>query len=178
MDEINFLDWKILADIERTRLAYESIVGTTASCNCHWCSNFVAGRDESYPSEVLHLLAQIGIDHRKEADLYQQARFESEKAILYRWWFYFIGEIVTGPRAWEFIPNMEGEDRRVSYWRKHLVTLREEPLSFLIGFSDDAKRREQGEETFVPDELKPFDLVQVEFNAVIPWVLPTELPQL
>jgi len=56
--------------------------------------------------------------------------------------------------------------------------LREKPFSFSIGFSDDSNRRQHGEEQFVPDALKPFDLVQVEFNAEIAWVLPTELPQL
>jgi len=178
MKEITFLDWKLLVDDEQTKFAYQSVVGTTESCDCHWCSNFVAVREKSYPSEVVSLLLQLGIDHTKEADLYQQARDETKNAIFYRWWFYFIGEVVGGTQAWEFIAKDEAQGQNYPYWQKHLVTLREEPLLFAVGFSDDPNRRIHGEEGFVPDSLKPYNLVQVEFNAEVAWVLPTELPQL
>ncbi|MBC7796637.1 MAG: hypothetical protein H7Z37_07180 [Pyrinomonadaceae bacterium] len=178
MKEITFLGWKLLVDDEQTKLAYQNIIGTTESCNCHWCSNFVAGREKSYPGEVLDFLAELGVDYTKEADLYQQARDETKNAIYYRWWFYFVGEIVEGTQAWKLVPKNGGEGQNYPYWQKNLVTLREKPLSFSIGFGDDPNRRLHGEEQFVPDALKPFDLVQIEFNAEIAWVLPSKLPQI
>lgn len=179
MKEIIFLNWKLLVDNERTKLAYQSVVSTTESCDCEWCSNFVAVREKSYPSNVLNLFSQLGVDPTKEADLYQQARDETKNAVFYRWWFYFIGKVVEGTQAWKFVPENEAKGKYSSpYWEKHLVTLREKPLSFSIGFSDDPNRRKHGEEQYVPDALKPFELVQVEFNADIAWVLTTKLPQL
>lgn len=45
-----------------------------------------------------------------------------------------------------------------------------------VGFSDNARRR-TSEEQFVPNELKAYSLVQVEFNAGVQWVLNIPLPK-
>lgn len=177
MKEISFLDWKILVDAEQTKLAYQSVIGATKSCDCDYCSNFVKIRDEIYPKDVLNLLEQCGIDHTKEADLYQQAIDKSENTVFHRWWFYFVGNIVEGKQAWKLAPKDEAR-KQSSHWEKHLLTLRDKPFSFLMGFSDDPNRRLQGEEQFVHQSLKPFNLVQVEFNANTSWILAKEFPRM
>ena len=73
MEVISFRGWKLRADSYQTGLAYQTIVGTTQSCECQWCANFVAARKDVYPPEMLAGLTDLGIDHTKEADLYQQA---------------------------------------------------------------------------------------------------------
>ncbi|HUQ30714.1 MAG TPA: hypothetical protein VM095_01285 [Pyrinomonadaceae bacterium] len=175
MEIISFRNWKLRADSYQTELAYQTIVGTTRSCQCHWCANFVAAREEIYPSEILAVLTDLGIDHTKEADLYQQARDTQHQTILYRWWFYGIGYIEEGPQAWEYMGHEQDKVPPAPYWDKHLESLREDPRYFGVGFSDSARRR-ASEEHFVPDELKPYNLVQVELNAEVPWVLSTAFP--
>jgi hypothetical protein len=176
MEVITFRDWKLRVDSWQTELAYQAIVGTTKSCKCDWCANFVAAREEVYPSEVLALLTDLGLDHTKEADLYQQDIDVAHGTILYRWWFYCIGYIEEGPQTWEYMGHKPDDVFPVDFWDKRLEALRESPRYFGIGFSDSARRR-KSEEEFVPAELKPFSLVQVEFNAEVPWVLNTALPQ-
>jgi hypothetical protein len=176
MEVITFRNWKFRIDSSQTELAYQAIVGTTNSCECHWCANFVAAREEVYPSEVLAVLTDLGLDHTKEADLYQQDIDVAHRTILYRWWFYSIGYIEEGPQAWEYVGHKPDDVLPVDVWDKHLEALRESPRYFAIGFSDSAGRR-KSEEEFVPVELKPYSLMQVEFNAEVPWVLNIPLPQ-
>jgi hypothetical protein len=40
----------------------------------HWCANFVAARADVYPPETLAGLTDFGMDHTKEADLYQSLK--------------------------------------------------------------------------------------------------------
>lgn len=177
MEVIQFRDWKLRADSYQTELAYKSIVGATRSCECQWCANFVAARENVYPSEVIAALTDLGIDHTKEADLYQQAIDTEHETIFYRWWFYCIGHIEEGSQAWEFLEHQPDEVLPLTFWDKHLEELRESPRYFGVGFSDSARRR-ASEEQFVPNELKAYSLVQVEFNAEVPWVLTTPFPNL
>lgn len=177
MEVVRFKDWKLRADSYHTQIAYQTIQGVTRSCDCRWCSNFVAVREDVYPRDVLALLDDLGVDHTKEADLYQQDRDPSLGKILYRWWFYFIGHIEEGRQAWEFKGRRPDKVLPVTYWDKHLETLREPPSYFGIGFSDDGRRREE-ERQFVPEQFEGFNLVQVEFNAYVPWMLGGGLPQL
>ena len=176
MEVISFRGWKLRADSYQTRLAYQTVVGTTQFCECHWCANFVAAREDVYPREMLAGLTDLGIDHTKEADLYQQAIDTEHETILYRWWFYCIGYIEEGLQAWEYLEHKPDEVLPVTHWDKHLEALRESPRYFGVGFSDSARRR-ASEEQFVPNELKAYSLVQVEFNAEVPWVLNIPLPK-
>lgn len=176
MKEIIFLNWKLLVDDEQNKLAYQNVVGITESCDCKWCANFAMARDQTYPKKVINLFEQLGVDCTKEADLYQQGRDAKENTIIYRWWFYFIGKVLEGPQAWEFIPADSPKGDGGPYWWKELVTLRERPFSFLIGFADAAGRRQAFEEQYVPEALKPFELVQIEFNADVSWMLSSPLP--
>ena len=172
MEVITFKSWKLRADSYQTELAYRTIASTTQSCACHWCANFVAAR---YPPEILAVLNDLGVDHTKEADLYQQAINAEQRTILYRWWFYCIGYIEEGSQAWEYLGDKPDDVLPLTYWDKHLETLREAPRYFGIGFSDSARRR-AAEEHHVPKELKPYNLLQVEFNAEVTWVLDARLP--
>ena len=91
------------------------------------CANFVAARQQTYPTEVLTVLTDLGINYSKEADLYQQDVNDELGTVLYRWWFYCIGCIEEGPQAWEYLEYKPDDILPSEFWDKHLETLRPSP---------------------------------------------------
>jgi hypothetical protein len=79
--EIRYKDWLLRCDAETTRAAYARIEnGAPERCGCDHCLNFIAQRDQrdqSYPRGVLDLLASLGIDYRREAEVHHLARLPS-----------------------------------------------------------------------------------------------------
>ena len=97
MTRLAYRDWQFECEPGRTRAAYEQIAhGGAEECGCAGCRNFLAQRDEVFPEEVLKLFAELGVDSRRDAEIYHQARLESGSH-LYGGWFHFIGEIEKQP---------------------------------------------------------------------------------
>ena len=112
--------------------------------------NFIAQREQSYPREVLDLLARLGIDYRREAEVYHLARLPSGMH-QYGGWFHSAGSF-EGPDPWE--ADASGRRR-----------LRMTPVDgrFSLTFRRDAQ--------LAPDPLKDQPLVQLEFLVHVPWIL-------
>src|SRR5262245_47279035 len=71
MKSVVFGRWKLQADAEATKRAYEQIaIGSPERCGCLHCRNFVAARSTVYPEPVLVLFRELGIDSAKEAEIY------------------------------------------------------------------------------------------------------------
>lgn len=114
MIEIPFHGYVLAGDPEATRAAYHSIPnGAPEGCGCQGCRNFIAVRAQVYPSEVLALYAQLGIDPAHEAEVYEIGPVEDGR-VLYGGWHHFVGELradvgspvqVTEDFTLDFLPS-------------------------------------------------------------------------
>ena len=97
MIQVAYRDWEFECDPGSTRIAYDQIEhGGVEECECAGCRNFLAQRDSVFPKEVLELFAELGVDCRRDAEIYHQAKLESGLH-LYGGWFHFIGKIAKQP---------------------------------------------------------------------------------
>ena len=113
MAQISYRDWVFDCDPAKTRRAYEEIIaGGSETCECAGCRNFLAQRERAFPKEVLDLFSELGINYRRDAEIYHQAKLESGLH-LYGGWFHFIGSIqgqplgpakVSGDFTIDFVP--------------------------------------------------------------------------
>lgn len=135
--------WLCCCDPEATRQAYTSFEERPAeTCGCCYCRNFAAARSQVYPAEVRGLFEEIGIDFTKEAEVYELIRL-APGLRLYGGWFHFVGRIEeeTG----------DGDKRAI---------LNE---TFSISVHDNP--------VLIPDPFQGVPLLQLDFNAHVPWVL-------
>ena len=196
MERVHFRRWGLECDPAATRTAYESVTRGAESCEESVCQNFAAARDRVYPREVRDVFQRLGIDRRKEAETFHvcrvgpktlQVRRESGDRLpdsllglhLHGGWFHLIGSIVEGPDCFEPIVGPPKLGRRVVGRvaldpQSHRAvpgagqgwTARLEPVSgtFSMGFTTHT--------ALVPDSFGGHPIVQVEFEAFVPWVLP------
>lgn len=89
----SFGQWKYTADRAATTLAYSRAErGGADNCNCAPCRNFRVARARAFPAKFLTLLDQLGIDPRKEAEAYYNARLAPGRHY-YGGWYHFIGTL-------------------------------------------------------------------------------------
>jgi len=92
MTEIIFYDWILECDVNATRAAYSEVsFGRAETCICIYCKIFVVLRDDLFQGEILELLEKLGVDYRKDTEIYE-ATLETGKH-LYAGWFHSIGKI-------------------------------------------------------------------------------------
>lgn len=113
MIQIQYREWILDCDVEVTRAGYETIsAGGADLCDCAGCRNFLAQRDSVFPAEISKLFETLGVDHKRDAEIYHTARLATGLH-LYGGWFHFVGAIVnepTGPATLDnftidFVPN-------------------------------------------------------------------------
>ncbi len=144
--------WVIRCDAEATRRAYRAVPhGAPEDCGCDECRNFAAARHLIYTPEVLALLDRIGIDHRKEAEIYYNAPLGAG-VHYYGGWFHFVGAIESGEEAW--MPDGEGSG-----------VARAESLTDTFQFELSTRLG------LVPDSFEAGPVVQLDFFAKVPWVV-------
>ena len=144
--------WTISYDPQATRLAYAGVpLGGPEACGCDTCSNFSAARHYVYTPTVRTLLKRLGIDHRREAEVYHNGRMQTGTH-LYGGWFHVVGGFERGEELWEsdmVYQTIEGDG------------------AFEIAFSPHR--------VLVPPAFRGLPLVQLEFQARAPWV--TKAPE-
>jgi hypothetical protein len=70
-DMAEFGQWKFTVNRDETEFAFSKIeLGGADSCLCATCRNFSRARTRVFPVEFLMLLEQLGIDPRKEVEVY------------------------------------------------------------------------------------------------------------
>ena len=85
--------WEFTNDRTATIDAYARIErGGSATCSCNGSRNFVAARDNVYPSEFIALLNTLGIDSRKDGEVYHNAQRSPDRHD-YGGWFRFVGTL-------------------------------------------------------------------------------------
>ena len=86
-------------DREATAALYRETIATAGAdaCNCTSCKNFAAQRTAAYPLHFLELLERIGVDSRKELEVFDLDRVAANSTRrLYGGWFAFCGVITQG----------------------------------------------------------------------------------
>lgn len=145
MEPLTFGRWSLRCDRDATQRAYASMnVGNPEICGCVHCRNFVAVREQAYPPEVRGLLTDLGIDFRREAEVYYCA--PKHPRHLYGGWFHCVGELAS-----------EGEEIGK-------FDLESGKPMFALHFHDKPN--------LVPDCFNGLPLLQLEFYTHVPWVLP------
>jgi hypothetical protein len=97
MTQITYRDWVFDCDVESTRWAYQShTAGGLETCECAGCKNFLAQRDSVFPSELMKFFAEVGVNYKRDAEIYHITRLESGLH-QYGGWFHFVGYIVKQP---------------------------------------------------------------------------------
>jgi hypothetical protein len=88
-----FGPWKFTCDREATATAYSRAShGNSDRCTCNECRNFSAARLTVYPAQFVAFLESLGIDPRKDGEVYHNARIGPNRHY-YGGWFHFIGEL-------------------------------------------------------------------------------------
>lgn len=155
MNSIQYRDWHFLVNRELTYEAYARIeLGSVDSCPCNDCKNFASYRATTYPDEIINLFHQFGIDYRKESEVSHFTKLENGLHY-YSGWFHFKGEILSGKDCSIPLPN-----------GGNTFELTEITNNFSIGFTNASSL------TIFENKKS---LVQVEFEAKIPWVIDLEL---
>src|SRR6266581_3667101 len=99
MESFFFGRWQGRCDLEATRKAYAQFsTAGPEQCGCGDCRNFIAARDQIHTPDVTQLLEKLGIDHRREVEVYSLTWLESG-LIYYGGWFHFVGTIEAGVDA-------------------------------------------------------------------------------
>ena len=89
----SFGQWEYSANRDATILAYARAErGGAETCNCASCRNFRVARDCVLPVGFVALLDQLGIDLRKDAEVYQIARVAPGRHD-YGGWYHFVGTL-------------------------------------------------------------------------------------
>jgi hypothetical protein len=154
MMTIKYRNWELIVDRELTQLTYDKVSnGSAESCNCNDCKNFTNYRESVYPDEIKQLFLDLGIDYKKESEVSHFARLDSGLHF-YSGWFHFKGQFIGKDCA---IPIQGGS------YRTDLYKVSD---SFSFGFRSDNAL------TFFDDKE---NLVQIEFEAKIPWTIEKEL---
>lgn len=82
----------IAAERDVTREIYARIAhGGADACSCEACRNYCMVRDHAYPAEFLHVLDELGVDYRKELEVYFGVPVQGGLHH-YEGWFCFAGK--------------------------------------------------------------------------------------
>lgn len=89
----NFGNWSFSVDRDATVAAYAGAErGGSEECDCNGCRNFMAARDQVYPSPFLAFLESLGVDSRKDGEVYHNAQI-GPGCHDYGGWFHFVGSL-------------------------------------------------------------------------------------
>lgn len=155
MNSIQYHDWHFLVDQELTYKTYaRTELGSADSCPCNDCKNFANYRAYTYPNEIMDLFHKFEIDLKKESEVSHFTKLENGLHY-YSGWFHFKGEIISGKDCSIPLPNGGSTS-----------DLTEITKNFSIGFTSASSLA-------IFEDKK--GLVQVEFEAKIPWVIDPQL---
>lgn len=157
MKTVTYKNWTFEVDYDRNKVVYENIIVVDDErCACANCRNFSANRENLYPQEIKELLTALGIDYKKEIEVYQIAKLENGLH-QYVGWFNFKGRIIEGKDGKVELPHAR--------WT---LDLEKVEGSFSIAFMKGAALHQ-----FSGHEKD--DLLQIKFMVESEWVIDKEL---
>lgn len=132
----------VTADNAATREVYARIAcGGADTCNCLPCRNFRLARDDAFPPEFRSLLDELGIDYRKELEVYGGEPLPGGRHH-YEGWFCFVGK---------------------AYGRAMPVSTPNTATDFMYRIADTAPGPQR--------EFDGHDVLHLEFRTTAPWRL-------
>ena len=156
MEVVNIGRWKLRCDAEATREAFSGVlIGSPESCGCTECLNFAAVREVVYPPEVLAIFDRVGIDPRKESEIWHTHRDESGLHH-YGGFFHFVGSIESGKDAKRMVNGVG------------IFELESIGENFKYGFTSDA--------ALTPESFVGKEVARLEFQTKAAWVLDAKEP--
>jgi hypothetical protein len=155
MTRIELAGWVLECDPGATARALAELpAGAPEACGCASCRNFAAARQDTYGPEFRALLAALGAPPNREAEVYECGPAERWGWRRYGGWFHVIGRVVRDPLV-DAAPV-----------GRPFVAL---APGFEVFFT--------GGGSLVPAVLKGQPVVQIEFEAEVPWVLAEPAPE-
>ncbi len=165
MTEVTYKNWSFKPNREETARAYAAVKRASAEeSESIEGVNYAKQRDRVFPKEIKELFEALGIDYKKEPEVSHYKELGNGEH-LYTGWFHFKGSF-DGPDYLDKISQENTEDKKE--FNVFAITKR-----FSIGFRN---------ESFLANFEDRSNLVQVEFECIIPWVLdvefePEEIPE-
>lgn len=156
---MTFGTFEIDADVQKTRQFYAAAQTVTETCGCAGCRNFEQAA-ASLPAPVRSFLAALGVDLRKVCECYVNTA-DTDGMLLYGGFCHICGTLLRGESAWQRQSDTE------AIWSEDAAF----PVTgtFRVSFQN---------EICLPEPDFPAPVIQLEFSARIPWVLPGENPWL
>jgi hypothetical protein len=153
MNTVKFARWEIECDPVITRGLFTQVsLGAPEACGCGPCRNFASARNQTYPADARRLFELLGIVMDREAEVYHTHRVAPGQHH-YGGWFHFVGTIASGSDA----------ARQIGTRAAWTFDLEEVGPSFKLGFT-----RRIG---LLKEPFHGHPVVQLEFQAEVPWVL-------
>ena len=150
-----FGNYKVDVDVEKTRQIYQQLPWITRGCNCGGCLNFEKAVD-SFPEAVHTFFNDLGIDLKKIVCCYVNCKNE-DGSLLYGGFCHVCGTLIRGESAWVNISET------LSHYNTDLTYRLDD--NFCVSFQ---------EECFMIEEQFEAPILQIEFEATVPWILNTE----
>lgn len=146
-------NYELDIDVEKTSRFYANANRITDGCDCPGCRNYEAWA-ASCCAELKHPLEKMGIQLDKAAETYVNCSYE-DGSVFYGGFYHLCGKIIRGNRVWDQVDEDHSALNESSF-----VDLSD---YFQIAFT---------EEIHLLEHDFPLPVIQMEFFATIPWVLP------
>ena len=150
MQSLELIGSTIKFDRNATVEAYSKLaISHPERCGCEYCKNFIAARPNVYPPDFKQLLDQLGIDFKKEAEVFHYTRMDDGKHF-YGGVFHFVGEVEKDETCPKEIRS------------KHQV-------DFKWDISEGTP--------IAPGQFGDLKLCELYFDVMVPWILPSPEPK-
>lgn len=146
---LEFGQYRVNIDVEKTRNFYESAEPISAGCSCANCRNFEKAVT-LLPEDVQTFFSNLGVDIQKPHEVYANCQ-NADGTLLYGGFYYLCGTLSAGKSVW--VTTAPG----IAHW--------DDALAFPI--TKDFRISLQQADLSTPKLL-------FEISAKIPWVLKEE----
>lgn len=142
-------------DVEKTREIYRTLPTTGQACGCDGCENFERAVDV-LPAEVRSFFEALGVDPKRVTECYVNCRM-ADDTLYYGGFCHLCGTLVHGESAFvKDSPTSSYYDPDRAY---HICK------DFCVSFQ---------EECHLLEKVFEAPVLQLDFEAMIPWVLDKE----
>ncbi len=158
-----FGQWQIDVDVGRTSAFYRHANKMTDCCACYDCCNYEQAT-ELFPNEVQEFFANLGVDLKKTAEVWETDTNDGGKTVNYSGFYHLCGTVLSGESCWVSVyKNKKAETFHLD--EDGLYQIAE---GFSVGFHDNCSLME---------EKFPSPAIQMEIAFRCPWVLETPYPE-
>ena len=142
-------------DVEKTRQIYKELPFITQGCDCDGYQNFEKAAND-LPEAARTFFDALGVDLKKIVECYVNCKNE-DGTLLYGGFCHVCGTLIQGKSAWVNISETH------SYYNSEIAYRLND--NFCISFQ---------EECLMVEEQFEAPMLQIEFEANIPWMLDKE----